>query len=138
MKKLITIACLFCAGFAFSQKLEKGNVVGYHVGTIHLNPDVTYNQFKSFFLTKYIPEINKAFMGDMVVYLAEGERGSEINGISYIYVFKSVETRNKYFPTPEKQTELFTSLMEKLKPLNDQLAKMGAYHEKFYTDWVVQ
>ena len=140
MKKPILVLMLLSVTLVtFGQKLEKGNVVGTHVGTINLNPDVSYNQYKTFLLTKYIPEINKGFNGDMMMYFAESDRSNgEAHVITIMYVFKSVEARNKYFPTPEKVSDLFTSTQEKLKPIDDQLTKLGAYSEKFYNDWVVQ
>jgi hypothetical protein len=124
----------------FAQKLAKGNVVGAHVGTINLNPDVSYNQYKTFLLTKYIPEINKIFNGDMTMYFAESDRSNgEAHVITIMYVFPSLDARNKYFPTPEKFSDLFTSsVQEKMKPMEDQLTKLGAYSEKFYHDWIVQ
>jgi len=140
MKKTIfVLMLLFVTLVTFGQKLEKGNVVGTHVGTIILNPDVSYNQYKTFLLTKYIPELNKAFNGDMMMYFAESDRSNgEAHVITIMYLFRSVEARNKYFPTPEKFSDLFTATQEKMKPMDDQLTKLGAYTEKFYHDWIVQ
>ena len=138
-KSTLALMLLFATLVTFSQKLEKGNIVGTHVGTIILNPDVSYNQYKTFLLTKYIPEINKAFNGDMMMYFAESDRSNgEAHLITIMYVFKSVEGRNKYFPTPEKQSDLFTTALEKFKSMDDQLNKLGTYSEKFYHDWIVQ
>ena len=138
-KSLLVLMLLSVTLVTFGQKLAKGNVVGTHVGTIILNPDVSYNQYKTFLLTKYIPELNKAYNGDMMMYFAESDRSNgEPHVITMMYVFTSVEARNKYFPTPEKFSDLFTATQEKLKPMDDQLAKLGAYSEKFYHDWIVQ
>src|SRR5687767_11829066 len=122
MKKPILVLMLLSVTLVtFGQKLAKGNVVGAHVGTINLNPDVSYNQYKTFLLTKYIPEINKGFNGDMMMYFAESDRSNgEAHVITIMYVFASVEARNKYFPTPDKVSDLFTSIQEKLKPVDDQ------------------
>jgi len=138
-KSILVLMLLFVTLVTLGQKLEKGNVVGTHVGTIILNPDVSYNQYKTFLLTKYIPEINKAFNGDMMMYFAESDRSNgEAHVITIMYVFNSDETRNKYLPTPEKQSDLFASALEKFKPADDQLNKLGTYSEKFYHDWIVQ
>jgi hypothetical protein len=138
MKKTISLwILLLMAGIAIGQSLEKGNLVGQHVGTIALSAGTTYEQYKSFLLNKYIPEMNKTFKGELTVYLMEGDRGNEKTSVSYVYVFKNVNARNKYFPG-EEPTEEFNTIMGKLKSLGDQLDKMGTYKEKFYTDWIVQ
>ena len=139
MKKII--ALLICTGsflVGTSQHLEKGNVVGQHVGIIVLNPDVTFNQYKNFILTKYIPEVNKAYGGDMMVYLSQSDRGNDEYTISVFYVYKSVEVRNKYYPSPDKPSDLATAMQEKLKPVADQFTKLGRFVQKYYNDWVVQ
>ena len=69
MKKLLLIfACTFFLISSYSQTLEKGNVIGYHVGNVKLNPDVTYNQWKSFFIEEWLPAINKEFEGEYEFY----------------------------------------------------------------------
>jgi len=98
MKKLIlTAAFIIVAGATFGQTFQKGNLIGHHVGIIILDPDVTYNQYKDFYLNKYIPAFNKQFQGDIKLYHAEGDRGDDENCVSDFIVFKSVEVRDKYF-----------------------------------------
>ena len=140
MKKLIliTAALLLVAGTNFGQTLQKGNLVGFHVGTVILDPDVTSNQFNDFYLNKYIPELEKQFQGDIKVYLAVGDRGDDENLVGAFWVFKSVEVRDKYFSQEGTMTELFNSKMEKIQPIHEELNKLGIYSEKHYTDWVIQ
>ena len=64
MKNLILTAVLLLASIiTFGQTLKKGNFVGVHVMTVNLDPDVTMNQFKDFFINKVIPEVEKHFPG---------------------------------------------------------------------------
>jgi len=62
MKKLILLATfILMAGTIFGQTLQKGNVLGLHVITVNLDPDVTYNQWKNAALTVYIPALIRNF-----------------------------------------------------------------------------
>lgn len=112
-----------------------------HVITVNLDPDVTYNQWKNFGLTKWIPAFNKQFQGDIEIYSAEVDRGDDANGVSLIYVFKSLEVRDKYFTQEGDATELFNSKMENInQALIDETNKLGAssISWKHYNDWVIQ
>lgn len=139
MKKVILLAAIvIVAGAAMGQTFQKGNLVGNHVGTIMLDPDVTYNQYKDFVINKYIPVFEKQFKGEMKLYFAEGDRGDDVNGVSFLIVCKSVEARDKYFSQDGEETELFKSKFEKIQPIFDELNKMGTFNRKHYTDWVIQ
>ena len=63
MKKLIFIgiALILASGFAFGQKLKKGNLVGTHVLTIELNPGVTMVQFLDFYLNTLLPDMKSTY-----------------------------------------------------------------------------
>ena len=138
MKKLILLAAfIIVAGATFGQTLQKGNILALHVITLNLDPDVTYNQYKNFGLTKYMPAFNKQFQGDIKLCFGEVDRGDDENGLSIIYVFKSMEVRDKYF-TQEGATELFNSKMEKLQPIIEEGSKLGSFSFKHYNDWVIQ
>ena len=138
MKKLIFLAAFLVMTVAiFGQTLQKGNVIGMHVGTMILDPNVTYNQFKDFWINKFIPEWDKQFKGDIKLYLAEGDRGADVNCISVLYVFKSVEVRDKYFNKEGASTELMNSIQ--IDPsIMEAFGKLGTYSEKHYTDWIIQ
>lgn len=139
MKKLIlTAALILVVGTTFGQTLQKGNLVGFHVGTVILDPDVTYNQYKDFVINKQIPAFEKQFQGDIKVYLADGDRGDDENCVSTFYVFKSVEVRDKYFTKEGSPTELFNSKMGNIQAINDEADKLGTISRKHYTDWVIQ
>lgn len=140
MKKLIFLAAflVIMAGAIFGQTLQKGNVIGMHVGTMILDPNVTYNQFKDFWINKYIPEWDKQLQGDIKLVLAEGDRGADVNCISVMYVFKSVEVRDKYFSKEGSMTEFANTQFAKLSTIEAEFSKLGTYSEKHYTDWIIQ
>ena len=138
MKKLfITAAFILLAGVAFGQSLQKGNLVGVHIGDLILQPDVTYNQWKDFMINKYIPKMEDVF-GDAKMYLLEGIRGESKNEIGLIYVFKSEAARDKYYNEDESLTELGKEFMEKLKSVFEESEKFEKSFSTKYTDWIVQ
>jgi len=142
MKKLIIAAAfILLAGVAFGQTLQKGSVLALHVITVNLDPDVTYNQWENFALTKYIPAYNEEFQGDIEVYYAKVDRGDDENGLSLIWVFKSLEVRDKYFDKEGIATELWISKNEKVnQTLAGENSKLGTsgFSYGHFNDWVIQ
>ena len=137
MKKLIlTAALILVVGTTFGQTFQKGNLVGFHVMTINLDPDVTMNQFMDFFTNKVGPEFEKNFPG-IKTYIAKGIRGENKNSFGLIYLFETEEIRNKYFNEDGTFTELGNSAFEKIQPISEELSKLGTY-TTIYTDWVIQ
>ena len=137
MKKLIlTAALILVAGTTFGQTFQKGNLVGFHVMTINLDPDATLNQFMDFFVTKVMPEYEKNFPG-VKSYLAKGIRGEDENSFAWISIFESEEIRDKYWNEDGTLNELGNSAWEKLQPMIEEGSKLGTYTTK-YTDWLVQ
>jgi len=137
MKKLIlTAALILVVGTTFGQTLQKGNLLGHHVMTINLDPDVTMNQLIDFYVTKYIPEFEKNFPG-VKLYLAKGIRGENENNYASISLFESVEDRDKYYNEDGTPTELGNSAWEKLQPIIEKGSKLGTFTST-YTDWVIQ
>jgi len=115
MKKLIIAAAfILLTGVAFGQTLQKGSIIGVHVIKVTLDPDVTFNQWENFGLTKFIPTFDEEFQGDIELYYTKVDRGDDENGLGLIYVFKSIEVRAKYFTQEGATTELFNSKNEKV------------------------
>jgi hypothetical protein len=138
MKKLIfMMALILLAGITFGQVLPKGTVVGTHTLSITLQPGVTMEQCLEFLSSKYIPEFNK-FDPDWQIYLVKSIRGNiDTNSIGIIHIIKSEEVRAKYRNPDGSLTELRNSRNEKLKPIQDELEKMGTFASE-WTDWIVQ
>ena len=140
MKKIILLAAfVIVAGTTFGQTLQKGNLIGVHVVDITIQPDVTYNQWKDFYVNKLIPKINEAYQNDAKVFLLEGIRGESKNEIGFIYVFKSEEARDKYNNDDGSMTEFGKKWREKLNSIFEE-AKKNYVKEisTKYTDWIVQ
>ena len=106
MRKLLFITALILfASITFSQPLQKGNLIGVHVITVTLEPDVTMDQFLKFFSEKYIPEFEKTFK-DWKLFAMKGIRGEHKNSIGLLFQIKDEATRNLYNNDDGTSTEL--------------------------------
>jgi hypothetical protein len=136
MKKLILIAMvIFVAVTTYSQTLQKGNFVGYHVLAIDLKQNVTMDQYLDMYKNKLVPALEKNFQGKW--YLIKGFGGECENCYGAIIVWKSEADCNKFWKKEGGLTDLGQTTMDKLKPLIDELEKLGTATSK-YTDWIVQ
>lgn len=136
MKKLLLIAAvILIAGITYGQSLQKGNLVGTHTITVSLKPGVTMEKYIDFYKTRVFPEMEKN-MPNWKFYLVKGIRGENINSFGFI-IIKSVQDRDKYYNADESDSELGKSVNVKLKPVMDELEKLGTNTSK-YTDWIVQ
>ncbi len=137
MKKIfVIIITILFSGIAFGQSLEKDNLIGIHVFSLDLDPDVTFNQYKNFFIQNYIPELNKNFP-DVKHYFAMGNREENKNEIGLVVVFGSQEIKNKYYHADGSTTELMKSLQERIQPIRSELDSMGTVNAE-YMEWVIQ
>jgi len=137
MKTLILITVLTAVtSLACGQTLQKGNLIGVHALTVNLDPDVTRNQYKDFFVNKVKPEWEKHFTGAKV-FLLEGARGENENGLGFVWIFESEGDRDKYFNDDGSNNELGTTTYEKLQPITEEWQKLGTWTST-WTDWVVQ
>jgi len=136
MKKLVFItAMILLSGFAFGQGLQKGNLIGTHVLTVTLQPGVTMEQYIAFYSSKVLPEMNK-LDPDWKMYLVKSIRGDIKNSFGMIHVIKSEKVRDKYYNADGTSNELGNSVNEKLKPIFDELNKLGT-STTTYTDWII-
>ena len=141
MKKIfVLIALLLFSGFTFGQSLEKGNLIGLHESKIKLHPDVSYNQYQEFLSNKLFPKIEEAYKGDAKIYLIEGIRGEHLNNFGWLFVFKSVEVRDKWLDETGNLRETISG--EFWETLDDVLNEQNKYIitgiESDFTDWIVQ
>lgn len=136
MNKLILIAVLTLGvGTMYGQNLKKGNFVGFHVLTITPSPNVTIEKYLDFFINKVIPEDEKNY--ECKVYILKVIRGECKNCIGYMVVWSTEAGRDKFFLPEGGLNELGETVSAKMKPVMDELRKLGTYTSK-YTDWVVQ
>jgi len=135
MKKILFLSVLaFVSIVSKSQSLQKGNLVGVHTDTVKLNGNTKMQQFVDYFSTKYAPAFASAFSCEMRV--LKYVRGESKNKLSYIFIMKNEEARNKYFTKDGKLNTLGKTTLAKLKPISDELDKLGK-SSGTYTDWVV-
>jgi len=137
MKKIIVITALILfSGITYGQALEKGNLIGLHVFSLNLDPDVTFNQYKNFFIQEYIPELNKNF-SDVKHYFTEGNRVENNNDIGLLVVFGSQEVKKKYYNEDGSRTELMIAIQEKIRHTRAELDRLGTVTAE-YTEWMIQ
>lgn len=136
MKKLIlTAALILMVGITYGQSLQKGNLVGTHVISITLQQGVTMEKFIEFYKSKVMPEYEKNFPG-MKPYLVKSIRGENKDSFGGFMVFKSEADRDKYFNPEGGYTEVGNAAYSKLKPVLDELSKLGTM-TSIYNDWLV-
>jgi hypothetical protein len=136
MRKLILItALILIAGITYGQNLQKGNLVGTHAISVTLQPGVTIEKFMDFYKSKVVPEWEKGLPG-MKAYVVRSLRGENKDSFGGIIIFKSEADRDKYFKADGSYTETGNAAMVKLKPLFDELSKLGTM-TSVYNDWLV-
>ena len=137
MKNVMLVsAMVLVAGSVFGQSLQKGNLVGVHVGAINLSAGATMSQYTEFFVNTYAPAYEKNFGAK--IYLAKAIRGEDINSFSVIVIYSSEKIRDKYFNADGTVTDLGKGASEKMKSLTEKLDKLGTSPTPKYTDWIVQ
>jgi hypothetical protein len=136
-KQILIVAITLMANFSFGQRLQKGNLFGLHTITVNLNPNVTLDEFKTFFVRKVIPEYEKHWTG-LKGYLVKSVRGEYKNSFAIVWLFETEAARDKYFNADGSPNELEKSAFEKVKPSEEELKKYGTYTIKYMDDWVVQ
>jgi hypothetical protein len=135
-KVILTAAMIIFAGITFGQPLKKGNLICMHYMTFNLNPGVTMDQYKDFFVNKYIPESEKQFPG-VKNYLLEGLSGKNEHEYTFMVIFDSEKEKEKYYNADGSATVLKKEADEKLKPIMEEFSKLGTMSAK-YVGWVIQ
>jgi len=136
MKKyFLLITVILFSGITFGQPIKKGTVVGTHVMTVTLQPDVTIDQLIEFFHNRLAPEIEKNYEG-WKVYLVKSLRGENPDSFGLIYVIESEKDRDKFYNPDGTASELGQAVTEKMQPVMDEFAKIATISTK-YDDWLV-
>jgi len=128
------------AGAMGWQGLERGNLLGVHVITVTLKPGVTMDEFRNFFVREVLPEYEKNWPG-LKGYLLKSFFGDSKNKFAIVWLFKTVDDRNRNFDANGRANELEKSALEKVKPIEEKLKdKYGTYIVEYTheDDWVVQ
>jgi len=137
-KTILLIAVILMAGMLSGQTVQKGSLVSIHVTDVKLQPDVPYNQWKDFILTKYIPKVEETLQGDLKLYLLEGIRGEKKHEVGFLYVFKTQAARDKYLNDDGSPTETGKQTFAKIDDVRKEFVKYEKTSSFTFTDWIVQ
>jgi hypothetical protein len=132
---LLLISCV-----CYAQGLEQGNLIGVHVVTVTLNPNATMDDFTRFYVSHVLPEYEKSWPGLKGYFLRSFFSDSK-NRFAIVWLFKTVEDRNRNFNPDGSANQLEKAAREKVKPIEEQLKKMYGSYTVQYThedDWVVE
>jgi hypothetical protein len=137
MKKIVLIVIiLLTAIVSFGQGLKKGNVMGFHVGTVTLAPGVTMDQYLYFIQTRVAPAFEKNYKG-LKCHLVKGIKGENKDSYGFILFFKSKSEWEKYWSIEGPQPELGKVAAGKMKDVIAEWNKLGKNVDQ-YTTWVVE
>ena len=137
MKRLIITSTLIIATVAvYGQAVKKDAFISMHTLTITLNPGITMEEFREFYLNKVIPDYQRN-IPEVRFYLVKAVRGEEEGRLAVLWVAESDKIRDKYHNADGSRTEVAKEARQKMQTVQDQLNKMATITEK-YTDWVVQ
>ena len=134
---LIAVLLTATVCFADGDGLQKGNLFGVHVITVTLRPNVTIDEFKTFFISKVIPEYEKHWDG-LKGYLVQSRRGEYKDRFAIVWLFTSEAARNRYFTRDDKPNALEKAAYLAVGPIEEELKKYGTYTIAYHDDWIVQ
>ena len=107
-----------------------GKVFGLHEVVLH--PGVSAAEFERFVLKEFIPGVNQ--LPGYQVHLLKGDRGARAGHYLLLQDFDSVETRDRYFPTPGQMSAALCLLIAPLQVVLDEWARLAT--SPAYTDYV--
>jgi hypothetical protein len=123
-----------CAGTAVRKP------AGVHVIIVTLKPGATMDQFVNFYVHEVLPEYEKHWPG-LKGYLLKAFFADSKNKFAVVWLFKTVEDRNRNFDADGQANELEKAALEKVKPIEEKLKNTYGSYTVQYThedDWVVQ
>src|SRR5258708_1223934 len=111
---------------SYGQALQTKSLFGVHLITVKLEPNVTLDEFKTFFVSEVIPEYEKQWTG-LRGYLVKSARGEYKDRFAIVWLFKTEAVRDKYFNADGTANELEKAALEKVKQIEERLKKYGTY-----------
>ena len=136
MKKLIIAAAfILLAGVAYGQSFQKGGVIGIHVWTLKLKPDVTMDQFLELWDCKAFP-LMKKLVPEQTPFLLKGTGADNQDEYAGLYYYNSMDDLRKYWNEDGSPTEKGAAAMEGYGPLLEEISKLAEFT---YTakDWII-
>jgi hypothetical protein len=137
MRNYISVLLVFISFFSFGQQLHKETLFGVHLIKVDLKPGATIEQFRDFFVKEVLPDYERHWKG-LKGYLVKSVRGPSKNKFAIMWVFDTQAVRNSYFNADGSPNELEKAALEKVKPVEQKLARFGTYTIEYMDDWVVQ
>ena len=145
MKRLPRVVTAICAGLLFTcpshaQGLKSGNLIGIHVITVDLKPNVTMEEFTDAYKREVLPQYEKNWPG-LKGYLLKSFFRDSRNQFAIVWLFDTVEDRNRNFDANDRANDLEKAALEKVKPYEEELQNRYGAYTVTYThqdDWVVQ
>ncbi len=117
-------------------ELQAGNLLGLHTINYELAPGVTLDEYLDFIKNEYVSALKKHFPGgNGFVLSSRTPECADCYGL--LFVFESVEVRDRYWRDDGSYTELGQASLEKMQPVFEEMSKLGEYTTT-YTDWVIQ
>lgn len=135
--KNILILCAFVliSVTIFGQSLPKGSLIGVHNVSMKYVGATTEAQFFSVFESKWIPAASKAFGCE--IHVLSHVRGNSENKIGLLFIYKNAAARDKFYNTDGSLNDAGKAANAKLKPIDDELNKLGTSSGS-YIDWLVK
>ncbi|NND07349.1 MAG: hypothetical protein HKN87_13310 [Saprospiraceae bacterium] len=90
--------------------LQDGSVMGFHF--IKQKPHFDVDRNRVFLSERYFPTW-RDLLPDSRVYHLRGERGANVDSQVFCWIFRDLETRNQYWPHPDRPSEKY--LIERRK-----------------------
>src|SRR5690349_140180 len=121
------VASLLFACVSHAQGLKSGNLIGVHVITVDLKPNVTMEEFTDAYKRDVLPQYEKNWPG-LKGYLLKSFFRDSRNQFAIVWLFETVEDRNRNFDANDRANDLEKAALAKVKPYEEKLKKRyGTY-----------
>ncbi|MGW8314197.1 MAG: hypothetical protein ACWGNV_01245 [Bacteroidales bacterium] len=136
MKKCVVLAVLMLVVVAApGQVLKRGSVIETSEITVNLKPDGSLDDYFDLLTSQLAPATAVAFPGTEV-YFAKAVRGEKEGKMGAIWVFESVQAKNKFFGPDGQLTPAGEEATAELAPILEALDEIGTT-TRTTTDWIV-
>lgn len=136
IRKCILLAVLILTAVnAPCQILKKGSLIETSEITVNLKPGATIDDYFNMLQSQLAPATAIAFPGTEI-YFTKAVRGEKEGKMGALWVFESVEAKNKFFKPDGQLTPAGEEATGKLAPILEALDEIGTT-SRTPTDWIV-